>query len=114
MTASRLCLGVDLVAALFWIFAAARLARMKREIDRLGAAADSGEDRGPWPKISVLVPARDEAAGIETALRSLLAQDYPALEVVAIDDRSTDVTGRIMDRMAAADPRLTVVHVREL
>lgn len=47
-------------------------------------------------------------------MRSLLSQDYAALEIVAVDDRSTDATGAILDRMAQGEPRLRVVHVSEL
>jgi glycosyltransferase involved in cell wall biosynthesis len=67
-----------------------------------------------WPAVSIVVAARDEAAGIEAAMRSLLALDYPVLEVIAVDDRSTDATAEILDRLAALDPRLKVHHVREL
>jgi glycosyltransferase involved in cell wall biosynthesis len=69
------------------------------------------------PPLTIVVPARNEEAEIEEALRSLLALDYPQFEVVAIDDRSTDQTGAIMDRLAAepaAQGRLRVVHVQEL
>ena len=61
------------------------------------------------PRVSVVVPARNEAADIEAAVRSHLAQDYPALEVIVVDDRSTDGTAEILARLAAADDRLTVV-----
>ena len=67
-----------------------------------------------WPAVTIVVAARDEAAGIEAAMRSLLALDYPALEIIAVDDRSTDATGAILDRLAASDQRLRVHHVREL
>jgi glycosyltransferase involved in cell wall biosynthesis len=71
-----------------------------------------GDARGP--KVSVIVAARDEGPHIERALQSLLAQQYDALEIVAIDDRSIDDTGAILDRMAAGDRRLRVLHVTEL
>ncbi len=66
------------------------------------------------PRVSVIVPARDEAAGIEQTLRTLLASDYANLQIVAIDDRSQDDTGSIMDRVAGDDSRLQVVHIQEL
>lgn len=66
------------------------------------------------PRLSVIVPARNESDKIEPALRSILVLDYPGFEVVAIDDRSTDATGEILDRLAREYGRLKVVHVREL
>ena len=70
--------------------------------------------RGNAPKVSVIVAARNEARNIEQGLSSLLAQEYPNLELIAVDDRSTDETGAILDRMAAKDPRLHVEHVTGL
>jgi glycosyltransferase involved in cell wall biosynthesis len=67
------------------------------------------------PPLTVIVPARDEAAALPDSLASLLAQDYENLRVVAVNDRSTDATGTIMDDLARLHPeRLTVLHVREL
>jgi glycosyltransferase involved in cell wall biosynthesis len=54
--------------------------------------------------VSVIVPARDEGQKIEAGLKSLLASDYPNLEIIAIDDRSRDDTGAIMDRLAQGSP----------
>ena len=66
------------------------------------------------PLVSVVVAARDEERNVEVAMGSILAQDLAQMELVVVDDRSADRTGEILDRMAAADPRLRVVHVREL
>ena len=67
------------------------------------------------PSITVIVPARNEAADIAATLRSLLAQDYPNLQVIAVDDRSTDQTGVIIDTLAAHHPdKLRALHVTEL
>ena len=69
------------------------------------------------PRVTIVVPARNESADIEVALNRLLALDYDNYEVVAVNDRSTDETGAIMDRIASgpdARGRLKVVHVKEL
>ncbi|MEI6224738.1 MAG: glycosyltransferase [Deltaproteobacteria bacterium] len=87
--------------------------RTDRCVDRL-TAVPPDPPPGGWPALTVVVPARDEARGVEAAVESLLAQDYPELRVVAVDDRSTDGTGAILDRVASDQPRLRVVHVREL
>jgi len=64
----------------------------------------------PAPRVTVLIPARNEEANIEKCVSSVLAQDYPNLRVVVANDRSTDATGAILDRFAAGDSRLCVVH----
>ena len=69
------------------------------------------------PRLSVVVPARNEGEHIRGCLTSLLALDYPDLEVIAINDRSTDNTGHIMDEVASspvASGRLHIIHVTEL
>jgi glycosyltransferase involved in cell wall biosynthesis len=52
------------------------------------------------PRVSIIVPARNEEASIEQALKTLLALDYDNYEVIAVNDRSTDRTGEIMERLA--------------
>jgi hypothetical protein len=66
------------------------------------------------PTLSILVPACNEAGTIVRAMRSLLALRYPCFEVIAVDDRSTDETGAILERLAADDARLRVLHVTQL
>src|SRR5207248_653474 len=69
---------------------------------------------GDAPRVSIVISALNEADTIEPALRSVLALDYPDLEVVVVDDRSTDATPEILDRLCCEHPALKVVHVREL
>jgi glycosyltransferase involved in cell wall biosynthesis len=76
-------------------------------------------DRNPPsnPRVSIIVPARNEEGDIESSLSALLALDYDNYEVIAVNDRSTDRTGQIMERMAdqsAVHNRLRVIHHREL
>ena len=52
------------------------------------------------PRVSIIVPARNEEEVIEQALNTLLALDYDNYEVIAVNDRSTDSTGEIMERIA--------------
>jgi glycosyltransferase involved in cell wall biosynthesis len=74
----------------------------------------------PAPRVSIVVPARNEQEHIEAALTSLIAQDYPNLEIIAVNDRSTDATGEIMARVAAtaasraASLRFETASVRQL
>jgi glycosyltransferase involved in cell wall biosynthesis len=67
------------------------------------------------PSLTVIVPACNEAKDIAACLQSLIAQDYPNLDVLAVNDRSTDQTGDLMDALAAQHPtRLRVLHITEL
>jgi len=66
------------------------------------------------PRVSVLVPARNEEGTIERCITSLLAQDYPDFDVLVLDDGSTDSTGGILRRLAVTDGRLRVLEGRPL
>ncbi len=68
----------------------------------------------PLPAVSIVVPARNEERTLERTLRALLAQTYEPLEVIVVNDGSTDSTGAIADRLAADDPRLVVIHGEDL
>lgn len=67
-----------------------------------------------WPKISLIAPARNEERNIEAAMNSLLSIDYPNLQITIVNDRSTDRSGEILKRIAAADARLNVVDIADL
>ncbi|MEP6571915.1 MAG: glycosyltransferase family 2 protein [Gemmatimonadota bacterium] len=64
--------------------------------------------------VSVIIPARNETETIETVVRSVLASDYSPLEVLVIDDRSTDDTAAIVTGLAAADSRVRLIPGSEL
>jgi cellulose synthase/poly-beta-1,6-N-acetylglucosamine synthase-like glycosyltransferase len=66
------------------------------------------------PLVSVLVPARNEEHRVlADSLRSILAQDYERFEVIAVNDRSTDATGVILETLAKSDDRLRVFEGEE-
>jgi glycosyltransferase involved in cell wall biosynthesis len=102
--------------ALFWI---ARTLIALRNLPRIPNLLDADYahplPEAPAPLISVIVPARNEADAIEATLRSLLAVEGVALEILAVDDRSTDDTGAIMDHMARhAGKSIRVLHITDL
>src|SRR5579862_9209930 len=66
------------------------------------------------PSVSVIVAARNEERGVEQGVRSLLNVRYTPLEIIVVNDRSTDGTPQIVNQLAAEDARLRVLHVSEL
>lgn len=99
-----------LLSALYWLLAAVRLIQASRGLPALAGQAPLER----WPRVSVVVPACNEAETVEAAARSRLTQDYPALELILIDDRSTDSTPTRVDAVAASDARVRPVHLTEL
>ncbi len=75
---------------------------------------DEPDDLPAWPRLSVVVACRNEEAGVERALTSVLAQDYPGLQVVVVDDRSEDATPTILRALAARHAALIVERVDAL
>ena len=66
------------------------------------------------PSISIIFAARNEQEKLAAALKTLTALDYPQLEIIAVDDRSTDATTQILTEYAARDSRIRVARVNEL
>jgi cellulose synthase/poly-beta-1,6-N-acetylglucosamine synthase-like glycosyltransferase len=100
---------------LAWLW---RLADAAVGVPKISDISGSAWDRRPPanPRISIIVPACNEVADIEATLARLLALEYDNYEVIAVDDRSTDRTGEIMEQMAAESTpdRLKVIHVTDL
>lgn len=76
---------------------------------RNSAALSAPELSEERPSISVLIPARDEAGNIGAALKSVLAGGYPALEIIVLDDHSTDETAAIVRELAAQHPQIRLI-----
>ena len=82
----------------------------------------NGKPTNGKPRVSIIVPARNEEQDIRATLVQLLALDYSNYEVIAVNDRSTDRTGQIMDEVAASPQALglqkpgllKVIHISEL
>jgi hypothetical protein len=107
--------GLLLAAA--WSYSILQLAFHFGEIPDLTRPQWAPPPDASFPSLTIVVPARNEEAEIGPALLSLLQLDYPRYEVMAMNDRSTDGTGQIMERLAAlpaSQGRLRVVHVRDL
>lgn len=100
------------MAYFYWIAGAIlALAWFSRIVDAaIGMPSVADVSRPEWdrnpvlpsgnPRVSIIVPARNEAETIEQALMTLLALDYDNYEVIAVNDRSTDSTGEIMERVS--------------
>jgi chlorobactene glucosyltransferase len=95
----------ELWPALPWLAPFASLFRLANTRPNLSDAplADGG-------LVSVIIPARNESATIETVVRSVLASAYVPLELLVVDDRSTDDTAAVVERLTASDPRVRLVR----
>ncbi len=100
------------VSAFFWVLQLVLLLRTRAVLPLLSSLPPGRLEK--WPTVSLVVPARDEGATVKEALRARLSEGYPALEVVFVDDRSTDDTGAQARALAVTEPRLTVTRVDTL
>ncbi len=103
------------VLGLAWLW---RLADAAVGVPKIADISGPEWDRKPPgdPKVSIIVPACNEAADIEATLTRLLALEYDNYEVIAVDDRSTDQTGEIMEKVSssALPGRLKVIRITDL
>lgn len=66
------------------------------------------------PQVTIVIPARNEASNIARCVRSVLTSTYPALEIIVVDDRSSDDTGDITREIGREDHRVRVIEARPL
>lgn len=71
------------------------------------------DENQPLPKVSILLPCKDEQENVSGCAADLLSQVYPNFEVIIVDDRSTDGTGEAARQVAATDPRVKVLHLTD-
>jgi Glycosyl transferase family 2 len=100
------------VVAFLWVAEAIDLARGVPSIPSIDQVPPL--DDSHCPPVSILFAARDEAEKLPHALETFLSLDYPQYEVVAVDDRSVDATGAILEAGASRDARLKQVRVDSL
>ena len=99
--------ALAVIASLPWIVSPIVTALRVRNSKSLDD--ESGEPPVNPPLVSVVIPARNEARNIEQCLRSVLTATYPNLEVIVVDDHSTDGTGDLARAIAASDTRVRVI-----
>ena len=105
------------ILAVVWLSRVLDAALGMPKVADISRPAWNPEPDAPEPRVSIIVPARNEEEHIEPTLLRLLALDYKDYEVIAVNDRSTDRTAAAMDRVAGtarAQGRLSVIHVESL
>jgi chlorobactene glucosyltransferase len=94
-----------------WIYLVVYVLKSLKQSPMLDSYDKSANIRN-FPIVSIILPARNEEKYIAKCLDSLLNQDYPNFEIIAVNDSSTDKTGVIMQQYAARDPRILVVYAK--
>ncbi|MFK7961625.1 MAG: glycosyltransferase family 2 protein [Phycisphaerales bacterium] len=102
--------SVAAVGGAFWCVAAGRLVRVRRQQPSVRRGLELPAPEDGWPRISIVIPAHNEARIIEEGARALGQLDYPDYEVIFVLDRCTDATADLLAPIAAADSRMKVIH----
>ena len=103
---------VGVLTAVIWCFCWCRAWWHSRQYFDIPLTPSLEEESlGALPLLSVLIPACNEAASIESTAMGLMEQTYSNLQLILINDRSTDETGEIIDRLAAENEKITAIHI---
>jgi cellulose synthase/poly-beta-1,6-N-acetylglucosamine synthase-like glycosyltransferase len=100
------------ITALFWILVALDTVTGLRKVKILRSRP--GNRTGHFPRVSIIVTAKDEEAAIAHSLRTIRGLDYPDFEVIVVDDRSTDGTGAEIESVRKEWAGLKVMTIGEL
>ncbi len=102
-----------LVSCLFWLKRLYDLVQSWRKVPKLTASVKAS-DLPDLPLISVIIPAHNEEATITKCVESVLNQDYPHLELVVVDDRSSDATLKLALKAFEGHNNCKIIEVRDL
>lgn len=98
------------LSLLVWVVVLIDASTGFKKFDRL----EKESEQTDGPLLSIIIAARNEEKDIESSIISQLKQNYRNIEWIVVNDRSTDQTGKIMDRLQETDTRIKVIHIREL
>ncbi|KPJ73460.1 hypothetical protein AMJ52_03710 [candidate division TA06 bacterium DG_78] len=101
-----------IAGCIYWLFHLYYILRVIKSVPLLENLKYDNSKK--WPKVSIIIPARNESATIKDAIQSRLHDDYPNVEILLINDRSTDNTREVIDKIAAQDNRVKPIHITEL
>ncbi len=102
------------LALLVLVLTAAAIIELSLGFRKIGSLADFQAGAASQAKVSIIIAACNEAERIEAGLRSLAAQEYQRLEVIVVNDRSTDATGDVIERVRAEFPEIKRLDIESL
>jgi len=102
----------SIIITLGWVVTTVYVLLMSRKIIYLKDVAITPSL--PEPSVAIIIAVKDEEAEVETALNSVLKLDYSNCKIIVINDRSTDRTPQILQRIAEANPALSIITIKDL